>query len=155
MTDATRRAITALPFVLRDPPVSAWISEVGDSNVILSFAAWLDQREADFLKGRGEAIRIAKEALETAGYGLPEPIYRLRVDGSKQASDLANAVFSETDAAPSKPAPKSPAPAATEQHEASDPTRSKDSNEDVVNRERATAAAAEGEDLLNDSNPTE
>lgn len=151
-------AISSLPFVLRDPPVSAWISEVGDSNVILSFAAWLDQRNADFLKGRGEAIRIAKEALEAAGYGLPEPIYRLRVDGSKQASALANAVLSETDAAapPEKaPAPEPQSSGPTEVHEASDPTRSTDSAKDVVNRERATAAAAAGEDLLDDRNPTE
>ncbi len=89
-------ALTDLTFVLRDPPVGAWVKEVGDSNVILSFAGWVDQRETDFLKARGEAIRATKVALEASGFGLPEPIYRLRVDdGGKLGGTTTGVPFSE------------------------------------------------------------
>ncbi|XDA99007.1 mechanosensitive ion channel domain-containing protein [Sulfitobacter sp. LCG007] len=73
-------AVQALPFVLERPAMSAWIAEVGDSNVLLTFAGWVNQSETEFDKGRGEAIRAAKTALEAAGFGLPEPIYRLKMD---------------------------------------------------------------------------
>jgi small-conductance mechanosensitive channel len=105
MTTATA-AISSLPFVLQDPPVSAWISTVGDSNVVVSFAAWVDQDRTDFKKARGEAIRASKIALEHAGYGLPEPIYRIRLDTS-----LAAAVASADEAASSASVTtKSPSP---------------------------------------------
>jgi hypothetical protein len=38
---------------------------------------WVDQREADFLKVRSEAIRLVKTALDAAGVEMPEPIYRV------------------------------------------------------------------------------
>ncbi|WP_291733456.1 mechanosensitive ion channel domain-containing protein [Leisingera sp. F5] len=79
-------ALEAQPFVLEDPEVGAWISEVGDSNVILTFTGWVDQTRVDFAKARGEAIRAAKMALEGAGFGLPEPIYRVRLDGAQDAA---------------------------------------------------------------------
>jgi small conductance mechanosensitive channel len=73
-------ALSRQPFALSDPPVSAWISEVGESSVILCFAAWTDQSRFDFMKARGEGIRVTKAALEEAGMTLPEPIYRLRME---------------------------------------------------------------------------
>lgn len=75
-------AIENLDFVLRDPIAQAWIAKVGDSNVVLQFSGWIDQVETEFLLARGEAIRMTKTALEEAGFGLPEPIYRLRFDPS-------------------------------------------------------------------------
>ena len=69
-----------LPFTLADPPPLAWIERVGDSNVVIAYAAWIDQRETDYLKARGEAMRLVKTELEAQGFTLPEPIYRLRVD---------------------------------------------------------------------------
>ncbi|WP_208539345.1 mechanosensitive ion channel domain-containing protein [Algihabitans albus] len=47
---------------------------VGDSNVVVRLIGWIDQRKTDFLVARGEAIRVTKEALESEGFGLPEPI---------------------------------------------------------------------------------
>jgi small-conductance mechanosensitive channel len=73
-------ALSRQSFVLSDPPVSAWIAEVGESSVVLNFAGWTDQSTSDFLKARGEAIRVTKAALEEAGMTLPEPIYRLRME---------------------------------------------------------------------------
>lgn len=73
-------AISALDFVLKDPKPDAIIETVGDSNIVLRFLAWVDQTESEFMKARSLAIRAAKDALETAGFTLPEPIYRLRFD---------------------------------------------------------------------------
>ena len=73
-------ALCALDFVLSDPAPVAHIMQVGDSNIVIRFLAWLDQEETDFQKGRSLAIRAGKVALEDAGFALPEPIYRLRMD---------------------------------------------------------------------------
>lgn len=78
----------ALDFVLPDPPGDAWIETVGDSNILLRFAAWIDQTETDIFKARTQAIRATKMALESAGFTLPEPIYRLRIDQFPPGSDV-------------------------------------------------------------------
>ena len=78
-------AIAGLAFVLDEPKPDAVIETVGDSNIVLTFLAWVDQNESDFMKARSLAIRAAKDALETAGFTLPEPIYRLRFDGTAPA----------------------------------------------------------------------
>ncbi|MEX0342154.1 MAG: MscS mechanosensitive ion channel, partial [Erythrobacter sp.] len=44
------------------------------------FLGWVDQRETDWWKAQSRAIPAVKRALEEAGFGLPEPIYRLRFD---------------------------------------------------------------------------
>lgn len=74
-------AMTKLPFVLAEPAPEVWIEEVGDSNVVLTLVGWVDQRDSNLAVARGEAIRVTKAALENAGFGLPEPIYRVRMDG--------------------------------------------------------------------------
>ncbi|KFG89475.1 hypothetical protein BV98_002739 [Sphingobium herbicidovorans NBRC 16415] len=76
------KAIRKLAFVLDAPPATAVIRDVGDSNIVLRFFGWLDQSRTDFLKGRSLALDAAKRALESAGFALPEPIYRLRFDGA-------------------------------------------------------------------------
>lgn len=67
--------------VLGDPPPQGWIDTLGDSAVVLTFVGWVDQRRADFTKVRSEAIRRIKEAFDAAGLDMPEPIYRLRMEG--------------------------------------------------------------------------
>ncbi|MEM6438627.1 MAG: mechanosensitive ion channel family protein [Pseudomonadota bacterium] len=136
-------ALEKLTFVLPDPPVAAWIEEVGDSNVLLTFAAWVNQRETDFLKARGEAIRVTKTALETQGFGLPEPIYRLRLDDAPFALREID-VPAEPRPSPSAPRPAraadTPAPAAA------DPDRVERAAEETADRERS--APDGGADLL-------
>ena len=78
--DTGLSTIAALEFVLGDPLAEAWIDELGDSNVILTFAGWINQQETSFLKARSEAMRLVKRALEANGFLLPEPTYRLRFD---------------------------------------------------------------------------
>ena len=79
-------AINSQDFVLNDPEATAEIREVGDSNILITFHGWIDQRASDFNKARGAAIRVTKNALENSGFALPEPIYRLRFDNAVPAS---------------------------------------------------------------------
>lgn len=82
------QAMRALNFVLQEPPPLGLIKQVGDSNIVIFYAAWINQRDADFGKSRSVALASVKNALEAAGFGLPEPIYRLRLDPS--AAGLLN-----------------------------------------------------------------
>ena len=100
-------ALSALDFVLPDPAPLGVIVTVGDSNIVLKFMAWIDQAEADFLKARSAAIRAAKMAIEAAGFTLPEPIYRLRVDRMPDLL-LANTAAAPSAAAPARPRPDAP-----------------------------------------------
>jgi small conductance mechanosensitive channel len=118
--------LEALPFVLRDPPVSVWIADVADGRATLGFAAWTDQRRFDFGKARSEGIRLVKRALEDMGVGLPVPTYRL-VSGAE----------------PPPPARSGgPAPTAT----AALPVESRAEPDKVVERERRAGDASH--DLL-------
>lgn len=73
-------ALRSLDFVLNEPPPLGIIKQVGDSNIVICYAAWINQRDADFGKSRSLALAEVKNSLEEAGFGLPEPIYRLRFD---------------------------------------------------------------------------
>jgi small-conductance mechanosensitive channel len=135
-------AVEALEFVLDTPKASAIISEVGDSNIVLRFFAWVDQEKTDFMKGRSLAIQAAKTALETAGFALPEPIYRLRFD-EKMPQPLAEAARRERQ----PPGKRSAAVESTSRDIAPDAHV-----EQLVEEERAGSAA---EDLLDAHRPIE
>lgn len=77
--------LQALPFVLAEPEPKSRIALVGDSNISLQFLGWIDQRKADWFKSRSLAIAAVKDALEEAGFEMPEPIYRVRFDGRTEA----------------------------------------------------------------------
>ena len=93
-------ALGALEVVLDDPPPMGAIEQIGDSNIVIAFHAWIDQREADFLKSRSIALAATKAALEDGGYSLPEPIYRIRMD-------TASGGVADAFAAKTTPEPKS------------------------------------------------
>ena len=102
-----KQAMAALPFVLPDPPVAAKIIDVGDSSIVIEYAGWIDQRNTGFASARSQAIRDVKDALESGGFSLPEPIYRLKVEG------LDPAALPPAKASPDKPSPAKPMPAQT------------------------------------------
>ncbi|WP_298448260.1 mechanosensitive ion channel domain-containing protein [uncultured Marinobacter sp.] len=145
-------AMQQLDWVLNDPEPNGIIESVGDSNILIKFTAWIDQRESDFGKARSLSIRAAKNALEAQGFTLPEPIYRLRFDqtpGTLTAVDTSKLPeqTQEPDKGPIKSSPELELPA-----------------DDVLNvrpdthitrqvREERNVAAAE--DLLDDSRPIE
>ena len=134
-------AIRSLSFVLTEPRSFAVIHTVGESSIVLRFFAWVDQRTTDFLKGRSLAIQAAKQALEAAGYELPEPIYRIRVD---ERGKLPSADSRKREAAERKPAR---VPTDGEEHAA--PERAV---ENLVSEERG---AGRGRDLLDTERPIE
>ncbi|NND53600.1 MAG: mechanosensitive ion channel [Gammaproteobacteria bacterium] len=82
------RRLKDLEFILDEPEPFAIINEVGDSNIVIEYYSWIDQREADFGKSRSIALAAVKAALESAGFMLPEPIYRLRFDSPAVAAAL-------------------------------------------------------------------
>ncbi|WP_345725452.1 mechanosensitive ion channel family protein [Qipengyuania mesophila] len=144
-----RETLAGLPFVLGDPAPEARVIEVGESNVVLRFLGWIDQREADWYKARSGAILAVKAALEDGGFALPEPIYRLRFDARTQPLPLATTrerAASPADTAP----PKKPAPAAA----VADVTPQEEISE-MVEAERRQAKGASEKDLLDTSRPVE
>lgn len=141
-------ALKALDFILRDPPIGAWVEEVGDSNVILSFAAWVDQTQTDFLKARGEAIRVTKTALETSGFGLPEPIYRLRFDGKPGAASLLESA-PEASSRPIAKQPEGDLPAAAA------PDQTDRTAEEAVDREQRRQKKEDSDNLLTEDSAKE
>jgi small conductance mechanosensitive channel len=141
-------ALEALEFILDDPHASAFIQEVGDSNIVLCFSGWVDQRETDFLKARSAAINAVKTVLERRGFTLPEPIYRVRLEG---LGGLAGHLTA--DVKPSAPAtsPKTKTPA-REQH----PIEVDVSPDEDVRRQVAEdRAKGDQEDLLSHNRPIE
>ena len=165
-----REILTQLPYILDDPAPEARTVEVGDSNIILRFFGWIDQREADWFKARSRSIAVVKAALEKAGFALPEPIYRLRFDprgaplslgaaedeqpSASKAEGAANrraAEVSETAATASEPS-ANPAAPMVDIHGPAD-VRPDDEVARMVEAERA---AEPGEkDLLDSSRPVE
>ena len=137
-------AINGQDFVLNDPEATAEIREVGDSNILITFHGWIDQRHSDYRKARGAAIRVTKNALEESGFALPEPIYRLRFDNGA-AKSLANLSQAQVSEMPGK----KPRKVGTE--ETLDVSR-EDHVEKLVDSERSDDGSA---DLLDDKQPVE
>nr|WP_298925034.1 mechanosensitive ion channel family protein [uncultured Erythrobacter sp.] len=76
-----RETLNNRKFIVDNPEPAARVTQVGDSNIVIQFLGWVDQRDADWGKSRSLAIASVKDALEEGGFALPEPIYRLRFDG--------------------------------------------------------------------------
>ena len=143
-----RETLAGLPFVLDQPGAEARIIEVGDSNVVIRFLGWIDQQTSDWFKTQSLAIVAVKTALEQAGFGLPEPIYRLRFDPRTTPLPFQN--IAEVDAA-LRPAP---APSTVTPETVHEDVRPDDEVGEMVDAERA--AAPEGEaDLLDHARPVE
>ncbi|WP_370301250.1 mechanosensitive ion channel domain-containing protein [Qipengyuania flava] len=145
-----RDTMARLDFVLADPPPEARIIEVGDSNVVIRFLGWVDQRETDWWKAQSEAIPAVKTALEDAGFGLPEPIYRLRFDPRSASVPFAAEVTTEAQGAP---APRPARSAAARQND--EDVRPVDEIAAMVEEERSRPGSEQEKDLLDHSRPVE
>ena len=84
-----------MPGVMDDPAPFARVQEIGDSSVTVRFHGWVDQRVADFLKVRSEALRLVKVALDDADIDMPEPIYRVLTASLEEERKAAGARLSE------------------------------------------------------------
>ncbi len=76
------RALEEMEGVMAEPAPFMIVEDLGDYNVLVRFFGWVDQRDADFLKVRGEAIRRVKTALEDADVEMPEPAQTIRMAAS-------------------------------------------------------------------------
>ena len=140
------KAMHALPFILDEPEPQGRVLEVGDSSIILQFLGWIDQNETDWYKAKSRAIPAVKNALEGAGFLLPEPIYRLRFDPGTQLPQAE-----QTAAVPAKE--RAPATVQVPEHVASDIAPENEVKR-MVDAERA-AAPESGKDLLDSDKPVE
>lgn len=98
--DLGLKTLKGLDFVLSKPEPAVWIDEVGESTVNVRFTGWVTQKGVEFNLARGEAIRIIKETIESAGFGLPEPTYRVRLVRSGAAVPEAEGPLRPTEAQP-------------------------------------------------------
>ncbi|MCR9136214.1 MAG: mechanosensitive ion channel [Alphaproteobacteria bacterium] len=141
------QTVSSQTFVLDDPAADAWIDDLGDSNVVLVFAGWIDQTETSYLKARSEAMRLVKRSLEASGFTLPEPIYRLRFD----AHGLPGMPVTQ-DAVRQEPSGVDPeARARAESAEAKDTAADRELEKRVEEERDATGAG----DLLDERAPNE
>ena len=136
-----------LGFLLDDPKPIAFIEEVGDSNIVITFAAWIDQTKTDFLKARSAAINAVKTVLEDQGFTLPEPIYRLRLEGGA-GNPLPAQTVKEVPAAQPKAPRRAPRPVGSDQIDVSQ-------DDDVRRQVAEERAKGDQEDLLSDVRPIE
>ena len=148
-----RETLASLAFILKEPPPEARIMEVGDSNVVIRFLGWIDQNETDWWKAQSRAIPAVKEALEGAGFGLPEPIYRLRFDPRSATLPFENM-------AEGKPTSPAPAPAQKKVSrvtvtEADEDVRPVNEIAEMVEEERRQSGGEQEKDLLDHSRPVE
>lgn len=148
-----RDTLAGLDFVLDDPVPEARIMEVGDSNVVIRFLGWIDQEKTDWWKAQSQAIPAVKEALEDAGFGLPEPIYRLRFDPRS-----ANIPFQQAAGEGSVQETKPPVRKTVQQVTVTQPeedVRPVNEIADMVERERRESGKDQDKDLLDSSRPVE
>ena len=151
-----RDMLAGLEFVLSDPPPEARIIEVGDSNVVIRFLGWVDQRDTDWWKAQSQAIPAVKGALEDAGFGLPEPIYRLRFDPRSAtvpfAAEAATATVTPSADEPpqAKRAVRDVAASPADQD-----VRPADEIAAMVEEERNRPGEEQNKDLLDHSRPVE
>lgn len=128
--------------VLDDPKPFCLVMELGDSSVVLRVFAWVNQGEHDFGRVRSEAIRRVKEAFDTAGIGMPEPIYNIKMLASK--SGVSGETLAAQDTPPADSS--SPAPAPGKATPEGGETHHRDDIAPVLERE-----AADGQNLLDGS----
>lgn len=69
--------IAKVPGVLDDPAPSSVVKDFTPAGIVLQFFGWVDQRDTDIGKSRGEAIRQIKAAFASAGIDQPQTTYNI------------------------------------------------------------------------------
>ncbi|MGF0538066.1 mechanosensitive ion channel domain-containing protein [Agrobacterium sp. ES01] len=140
-------SLQTLDFTLTRPPADGWIETVGDSNILLRFCAWIDQNETDFIKARSEALRVTKNAIEAAGFSLPEPIYRVNISSMPGGSSF----LGTQDKAAKTPEPSKKTPATKPQQTKADVSADPAIAQQIDEERQASKRT----DLLTDHAPSE
>jgi len=123
--------IMASEGVLSDREPYGIVTTLGDSSIKLVFYGWVDQSEHDFWKVRSAAMQRVKVEFDNRNIDMPEPIYKIRVEGEQKALGLGLAP-SDTDPEPKKrqtlPTPSVSKDTTASELAAQESARSKDSN---------------------------
>jgi len=154
--------LAATPGVLEDPGPSGLITGLGDFAVQLCFYAWVDQRKTSWVMVKSEAIRRIKEAFDAAGIDLPEPTWRLHLQGGlpevvprPSPARPAPAQPSPAQPSPAQPSPAQPAPSFAAhplvvEERPSPPSPDGLAAGDAIDRQMAAERAVSGEEDLLD-----
>lgn len=138
-------ALAETPGVLQQPAPRVQVLRIGESSVNLCCLAWVDQHASSFDAVRSEAMIRVKEALQAAGMDLPEPTYRVQLQGGEMPPSPAAAV---ADAPVARPDP----PPAAQREE----TAAEDSAESFLAEQVEMEQRAQGEqNLLREAAPKE
>lgn len=95
--DVGLRTLNAMPGVMDDPSPAMLVEQVGDFSMVVSFFGWVDQRQADFLKVRSEAMRLVKRAFDQVGIEMPEPSQTVHLLQVPREERLASADLAEVE----------------------------------------------------------
>lgn len=88
--------LSAAPGVLEKPAPVCAVEALGESTVDLKVMGWVDQRQSDWYKTRGEAIRRVKEAFDEAGIQMPAPIFKVELERSAPKQETVKPVMPVT-----------------------------------------------------------
>lgn len=145
------KTLLDLPFVLPSPAPMGVIKEIGDSSILIDYYGWVDQRETDFGSARSQAIRDVIEVLEAEGFSLPEPIYRVKLDGAMPAQTKTSS-HSKTE---SKPSSKTSFKAQSPQAGEADAALNTDADLSLTQRVAQERQDMKQTDLLDEQAPKE
>lgn len=83
--------LAQMPAVVDDPAAFARIETLGDSNVMVRFYGWVNQRESDYGKVTSEAVRLIKSVMDDNQIDMPAPTYQVALSKptSAPAQDAA------------------------------------------------------------------
>lgn len=85
LRDLAENTVMAQDFVVPSPAPAVWIDRIGDGAIFLTVTGWIDQRETDLMRARGETLRLVKQAIEASGVDLPDTTFRIQMLDPKQA----------------------------------------------------------------------
>lgn len=108
--DLATRTVAEMPFALAEPAPMVWIDRIGDGAIFLQVTGWIDQEKTDFLRARGEALRLVKVAVEAVGVEVPDTTYRVQLLGHGAAEATAAQGASRPASGATEPAAAAPVP---------------------------------------------
>lgn len=80
--DLALRVLAGMSFVLQRPEPVVWVEATSPETLVIRAGGWVSQDGTDFDLARGEAFRLLRRAMDAEGFGLPEPIHRIHVEGA-------------------------------------------------------------------------
>jgi len=73
------KTVQDLPFVLAEPAAQTWIEALHPAGIELVVTGWVDQNETSIVRGKGEALRQAKLAIQNAGVVIPDATQAIQI----------------------------------------------------------------------------